>query len=72
MVDVLTATTTEPEARVRPHTRPAIIDCDVHNELDSIKDLYPYLSQRWRDHIDTFGLQGPTGGYFNEDGPVPW
>ena len=28
-------------------TRRALIDCDFHNELDSIKDLYPY-SQRWR------------------------
>src|SRR5436190_7864351 len=45
-------------------TRPALIDCDFHNELDSIKDLYPYLAQRWRDHIETFGLQRPTGGYF--------
>ena len=34
-------------------TRPALIDCDFHNELDSIKDLYPYLSKRWRDHIET-------------------
>jgi hypothetical protein len=38
---------------VRGRTRPAIIDCDFHNELDSIKDLFPYLSQRWRDHIET-------------------
>src|SRR5919198_4349554 len=50
------------EKRVR--TRPALIDCDFHNELDSIKDLYPYLSKRWRDHIDTFGLHGPSGGNF--------
>ena len=28
--------------------RPAIIDCDLHNEIDSLKDLYPYLPQRWR------------------------
>ena len=54
-----------PERDVRSRrVRPALIDCDFHNELDSIKDLYPYLSQRWRDHIETFGLQGPTGGYF--------
>jgi predicted TIM-barrel fold metal-dependent hydrolase len=45
-------------------TRPTLIDCDFHNELDSIKDLYPYLAQRWIDHIETFGLQRATGGYF--------
>ena len=41
-----------------PRTRRALIDCDFHNELDSIKDLYPYLSQRWRDHIDQYGARG--------------
>ena len=45
-------------------TRPAMIDCDFHNELDSNRDLYPYLAKRWRDHIDTFGLLGPSGGYY--------
>ena len=56
---------TLPEQGVRSRrTRPPLIDCDFHNELDSIKDLYPYLSKRWIDHIETFGLQRPTGGYF--------
>src|SRR5947209_10444571 len=45
-------------------TRRALIDCDFHNELDSIKDLYPYLAQRWRDHIDAYGARGPAGGYY--------
>jgi len=54
-----------PERETRSgRTRPALIDCDFHNELNTIKDLYPYLSQRWRDHIDTFGLHGPSGGAF--------
>ena len=50
----------QPQAR----TRRALIDCDFHNEIDSIKDLYPYLSQRWRDHIDAYGARGPAGGYY--------
>jgi uncharacterized protein len=58
----MVATLERIEARAR--TRPALIDCDFHNELDSIKDLYPYLSQRWRDHIDTYGASGPGGGYY--------
>ncbi len=45
-------------------TRPALIDCDFHNELDSHKDLYPYLSQGWRDHIETYGMRRPSGGYY--------
>ncbi|MCC6179669.1 MAG: amidohydrolase [Chloroflexi bacterium] len=44
--------------------RPAIVDCDFHNEIDSVKDLYPYLARRWRDHIDTFGLMGPDGAFY--------
>ena len=44
--------------------RPAIIDCDLHNEIDSLEDLYPYLAQRWREHLDTFGLRTPNGGYY--------
>jgi len=51
---------TVPKAR----TRQAIIDCDIHNELDSEKDLYPFLSHRWLDHLKTYGLQGPAGGSY--------
>src|SRR5919199_2332589 len=45
-------------------TRPAIIDCDVHNELDSERDLYPYLPDRWREHLMTYGLRGPSGATY--------
>jgi len=55
-------TQTRPETRVR--TRPALIDCDFHNELDSIKDLYPYLATKWQTHIETFGTRGAQGGYY--------
>jgi hypothetical protein len=64
MTDTMTTTAAELEIDARPRTRPAIIDCDVHNELDSIKDLHPYLSQRWRTHLDTFGLRHPNSGYY--------
>src|SRR2546428_13513655 len=57
---IATRQQTEPKAR----TRRALIDCDFHNELDSIKDLYPYLSQRWREHIDTYGTRAPGGAYY--------
>jgi predicted TIM-barrel fold metal-dependent hydrolase len=42
----------------------AIIDCDVHNQLESERSLYPFLAQRWRDYIDSFGNRRYTGaGY---------
>jgi uncharacterized protein len=56
--------TTPRETAPRTRTRRALIDCDFHDELDSIKDLYPYLSQRWRDHLDTYSTRGPTGSYY--------
>jgi uncharacterized protein len=34
----------------------AIADGDIHPSPKDIKDLYPYLEQRWRDHIDTYSL----------------
>lgn len=34
----------------------AIADCDIHPALKDPKDLHPYLAQRWRDHMDTYGL----------------
>src|SRR5216684_6231140 len=55
---------TREEAEPKARTRRALIDCDFHNEIDSIKDLYPYLSQRWRDHIDSYGTRGPGGAYY--------
>ncbi len=54
----------EPQRATSRRTREALVDCDFHNEIDSIKDLYPYLSQHWRDHIDAFGTRGPTGGTY--------
>jgi predicted TIM-barrel fold metal-dependent hydrolase len=56
--------TTVREPQTHTRTRRPLIDCDFHNELDSIKDLYPYLSQRWRDHIASFGTRSPAGGYY--------
>ncbi len=44
--------------------RPPIVDCDFHNEIDSVKDLYPYMSRRWSKHIETFGLRHPNSGYY--------
>ena len=48
----------------QPQRPPAFIDCDLHNELDSTKDLYPYLAKRWRDHLATFGEASPSGGWY--------
>ena len=55
-------TMTRPAAATK--TKPAIIDCDIHNELDSIADLYPYLSPRWLEYAKTYGTRGPSGAVY--------
>ena len=44
-----------------PSTELNLIDCDVHNYVNSIDDLVPFLSQRWRRYIDQSGFKGPPG-----------
>jgi predicted TIM-barrel fold metal-dependent hydrolase len=48
----------------RRQTRPALIDCDHHNELDTDADIYPYLPKRWLEHVKTYGLRSAAGGYY--------
>ena len=42
-------------------TTTPIADCDVHCELDSLRDLYPYLAERWRQQLETLGVRGYQG-----------
>lgn len=42
----------------------AIVDCDIHPVQRSNADLHPFLSKRWRQHMETFGphvRQGLSG-----------
>jgi hypothetical protein len=41
-----------------------IVDIDVHNTLDSVKDLFPYLPQRWRRHIENYGVRRYAGAAY--------
>lgn len=56
--------TTLPRNTTVSATKLALIDCDIHNELDSERDLYPFLSARWREHLMTYGLRGPSGATY--------
>lgn len=44
--------------------KPAIIDCDVHPEWNTQDELYPFLSRRWRAHLETYGLRGFFGATY--------
>jgi hypothetical protein len=47
-------------ARVASQPKTAIIDCDIHNIVNGLPDLFPYLSARWRRHAETIGMRGPA------------
>ena len=40
--------------------RVSIIDCDIHNAVPGPEALFPYLSERWRQHARTIGVRGRT------------
>ena len=48
-----------------PKTKLAIVDCDIHPRA-MLEDLRPYLSNRWWDYLQTYGLRprhGHVKGY---------
>ena len=52
----------------------AIADCDIHPTPKSVSvEIYPYLSKRWQDYMETYGIiyrQGfPTGPAFPKGQP---
>jgi asparagine synthase (glutamine-hydrolysing) len=53
-----------PVTSVTAAQKVGIVDCDIHPVQRSTADLYPSMSQRWREHSETFGghiRQGLTG-----------
>jgi uncharacterized protein len=46
-----------------------MVDCDVHHAMRSPADLKPYLSARWCEHLDTYGLRMPIP--FTGSSPYP-
>ena len=45
-------------------TKPAVIDCDIHNVLPSQQTLSKYLPDRWRRHHETVGPRGYLGNAY--------
>jgi len=44
-----------PFREVTASSRVAIVDCDIHPAFRTPKDLHPFLPERWREHMATFG-----------------
>lgn len=45
-------------------TSQSVIDCDVHCNVPSIRVLFPYLSEYWRETIQQTGFKGATDNYY--------
>lgn len=37
-----------------------VIDCDLHNVVASIYTLFPYLSEHWREYVNSSAFRGPV------------
>ena len=46
-----------------------VVDCDIHPAVKSWNDLRPYLSDRWWDYLQTYGLRARHG--FMRGTPYP-
>lgn len=52
------------------HTRAGVIDCDVHNNVPSMKALHPYLTDRWRDYVIESGVGSLEANYYPPGAPL--
>ncbi|TKB09219.1 MAG: amidohydrolase [Mesorhizobium sp.] len=66
-------TIASPRQPVRSTSSAGIADSDIHPEFKDRYGLHPYLSKRWRDHLDQYGelgFEALAGGYLY-DGYTP-
>jgi len=49
----------------QPRQQVGLIDCDVHQVINSPEDLYPYLPRVYKQQLIEQGLRMPGSGYFN-------
>ncbi len=54
----MTRAVVQGSTRVASRQQMSIIDCDIHNAVNGLADLFPYLSARWRRHAETIGMRG--------------
>ncbi|MBV7330748.1 amidohydrolase [Chloroflexi bacterium TSY] len=59
----------QPAPQISKKTKPAVIDCDIHNAPATDKTLLNYLPQRWRRHHETIGMRGHYGSAYPRANP---
>ena len=53
-------TSTVTSDRLARLTAQGVIDCDLHCTIPSVRDLFPYLSDYWREQIELTAYKGPN------------
>jgi predicted TIM-barrel fold metal-dependent hydrolase len=48
-------TVTVLDRNAEPQTQLGLVDCDIHPTVTSLADLNPFLTERWKEHIRTYG-----------------
>ena len=51
-------------------SRYAVIDCDIHNEVPSLKTLSPYLPEHWQAYINESAFTGPDANDYPKNVPT--
>lgn len=67
MSDVLDRTTLEQSVPVK--SKLTVIDCDIHPGLHSTRELFPFLSKRWQEHLKNYAVHFRTP--FTSTTPYP-
>lgn len=57
------------DARRDARAKLAVIDCDIHPGLHSTRELFPFLSQRWQQHLQNYAVHFRTP--FTSTTPYP-
>lgn len=65
----MTETVAAPAAAGRTAAKQMIIDCDIHNVM-SPNSLDPYLSNRWLQHLRTYGSRQHSGNVYPKGSPA--
>jgi uncharacterized protein len=61
---------TQAAGAVGAPTRPAVIDCDIHNVVPSHHALMPFLSDHWRDYVSQTSFKGPVDTPYPPNAPT--
>jgi predicted TIM-barrel fold metal-dependent hydrolase len=47
-----------------------LVDCDLHNNVPHVRDLFPYLPTHWREHIEQTLFKGPVDNIYPRNAPI--